>query len=362
MQQRCGMIILSAKRKSWFLRLILFPISWIYGLVLYVRHFMYNVGWKKSVSYNFPIIVVGNLSLGGTGKTPFTAYLCELLLGSYQIATLSRGYKRKSVGFFEVQKDHLPHEVGDEPCWLKMKFPTVSVNIGEDRVLSISYLLQKKPFIDVVILDDAFQHRKLNAKMNIMLTEYANLFVDDDLLPVGYLRDVKYAATRANIIVVSKCPSNISDQQVQESIKEKLNLLPSQELFFSVIVYKKPIPIVENEHVFHTFRHHNVLLVTGIANPQPLIEELTRKQANVTHLKFLDHFEFPYEEVIHIITTFDKMPSPKLVLCTEKDAVKIMRFKKYWKHLPIFTIPVKTKIINNEERFLRIIKNYIDSF
>ncbi|PHR14865.1 MAG: tetraacyldisaccharide 4'-kinase [Aequorivita sp.] len=319
-----------------FLRKLLFPFSLLYGGITALRNFLYNKGLLKSKSYNLPIICVGNLSTGGTGKSPMIELLVSFLKDNQKLAVLSRGYKRKTTGYREVLTESTVEEVGDEPLQFKKKFPEITVAVCEDRQTGIEKLQNKA---DVILLDDAFQHRKVTASVNILLTSFNDLYVNDCMLPTGNLREPKFGANRADIIVVTKCPENISDATI-ESIKRKLRPKSHQEIYFSKIGYASEIKNTKEEKPLLSLNDKEFLLVTGIANPKPLIDFLQKEGLNFKEKSFPDHHNFSSSEI-------EELKKYPLILTTEKD---FMRLQALSKVTEIFYLPIKTVILNDAEK------------
>ena len=296
------------------LRYILFPIVPIYFIVTWTRNKLYDLGFKKSKSYNFPIICVGNLSVGGTGKSPMIEYLIRLLKTDYNLATLSRGYKRETNGFKLADTSDSAKTVGDEPFQFYNKFGIdilVSVDANRQHGISSLRALENKP--DIILLDDAFQHRKVKAGFYVLLTTYNMLYVDDIVLPTGNLREPKAGAKRANIIVVTKCPESITIQE-KERIKKKLNPEANQTVFFSSISYSNKLFSNSNETDFSELT--SFTLVTGIANANPLVNYLKSKQLDFKHLNYKDHHVFS-EKDINDLAKLDR------IVTTEKDFMRL---------------------------------------
>ncbi len=288
------------------LRKIAFPISLMYGLVVFVRNYLYDIGLFKSIAFDTPTICIGNLSVGGTGKTPMVEFLISHLKKEYKVAVLSRGYKRKSQGFVLASIDSKVEELGDEPYQIHAKFPDVIVAVDGDRRNGIS-ILEKKVKPDLILLDDAFQHRKVKPSCSILLTSYNNLYSEDWYLPTGNLRDSKREAKRADFIIVTKCPSGLSENE-RQSILNKLKPKSYQKVTFSYLVYDKaPLDALLNKRF---------TLVTGIADPTSLVSFLKAKELNFEHLRFSDHHFFTEEE-IRILNGKEQ------VLTTEKDYVRL---------------------------------------
>ncbi|WP_372794139.1 tetraacyldisaccharide 4'-kinase [Lutibacter sp.] len=337
-----------------FLRKILYPFSLLYGLITSIRNYLYNKHIITSTQFKTPTIVVGNLSVGGTGKTPQIEYLIRLLQNDYKIAVLSRGYKRKSSGFIIADENATAEIIGDEPFQYYLKFPKVIVCVDADRTNAIQQLeaLENPP--DIILLDDAFQHRRVNAGFNILLTAYHNLYVDDGMLPTGNLRENKSGAKRAQVIIVTKCPNNISEVE-QFEITKKLNLTEKQSVFFTTIEYDNELKGVSNLNLSE-LKNTEILLVTGIANPTPLVEYLTNQKIKFKHLKYPDHYQFKEKDIAEIKSEFKLLKSNnKIVLTTEKDYVRIFADLQNLQF-----ISIKTKFVKNKASFDKLIKNYVE--
>ena len=328
-----------------FLRKILFPFSIIYGLIIALRNFLFDNGILKSYSFDIPIISVGNLSVGGTGKTPQIEYLICLLSNSYEVATLSRGYKRKSKGFILADDNSNAAIIGDEPFQYFTKFKNIQVAVDENRKNGIEKLLSSKIKPEIILLDDAFQHRKVNAGFYIVLTTFNDLYIDDFILPAGNLRESRSGAERANIIIVTKCPENLSLEH-QNKIKSKLKMRDDQQLFFSFIryddfVYSKNLSInIEN------IKKENKLILAGIAKPKAFFDYLKWDDNEI--LEFPDHHEFSEKDVEIIKNKSEN----KLIITTEKDYA---RLKELISKEKLFYLPIKTEFIINKENFYKTI-------
>ena len=343
-------------------RYLLLPISWIYGAIIWLRNWLFNKNILRSSAFNFPIICVGNLATGGTGKTPMTEYLVRLLKNNFKTATLSRGYKRKTTGFAIADEDTTALEIGDEPMQFHQKFPDVVVAVGEERIVAIPQLLHQRPQTEVIILDDAFQHRQVRAGLNIILTDCANLYTRDFILPAGDLRDVRSSSKRADIIIVTKCDPNLSKTEKQAIIAE-INPTTNQSVYFTAIVYDKPYHLFTKEII--TISHdYGILLVCGIANPAPLKAELTKHADSYDMLRYADHHIFHSNDLKEIKQQFEKITSPKkIVLTTEKDGVRLEKFATELKDFPIYAIPIKHAFLfNEEEEFKLQVTAFIKSF
>jgi tetraacyldisaccharide 4'-kinase len=342
---------------------MLLPFSAIYWIVIRLRNEFFDRDWIKSAKFNFPIICVGNIAVGGTGKTPMTEYLIRLLKNQFNTATLSRGYKRKTKGFGIADANSSALEIGDEPMQFHLKFPEVTVAVGEERLVAIPQLLHDKSETEVIILDDAFQHRYVQAGLNIILTEYKNLYTRDFVLPGGDLRDIRRSAKRAQIIVVSKCKPDLSETEKQAIIQE-IKPLPHQQLFFTTIEYGIPYALADASITKTITEDTDVLLICGIANPRPLKAFITAQTNSYDLLKFPDHHIFSIDDLEDIKLQFNKMnAAKKIILTTEKDGVRLMKFQEEIKLLPIFVIPIKHKFLFDEGAiFDDSIVQYIASF
>jgi tetraacyldisaccharide 4'-kinase len=323
------------------------------------RNFLFDKNIKKSASFNFPIICVGNLATGGTGKTPMTEYLIELLQNTFEVATLSRGYKRKTKGFAIANERTTALEIGDEPMQFHEKFPEVTVAVGEERIEAIPQLLDEKPNTEVIILDDGFQHRTVRAGLNILLTDYKNLFSRDLMLPAGDLRDVRASRKRADIIIVTKCKSDLNEEEKNE-IESELKLFPYQKIFFTEILYAKPYHLFTHErNSFGT--NTDVLLVCGIANPKPLKAFINKYVHSYDMLRYADHHIFSSTDLRDIKKHFGKIVSDnKMILTTEKDGVRLKKFEKELSDMPIYVMPIKQHFLFDEaDAFNEIVLQFI---
>lgn len=296
------------------LRKILFPFSLIYGLVVFIRNYLFDIGLFKSISFTTPVICIGNLSVGGTGKTPMIEFLIDLLQGDKKIAVLSRGYGRKSKGFLLANENITVEDLGDEPFQIHQKFSDIAVAVDANRRNGIS-TLEKEIKPDMILLDDAFQHRKVKAKFNILLTAYGNLYSSDWYLPTGNLRDAKNQFKRADIIVVTKCPPSVSGEELS-GITQQLKPKADQQVLFACLSYSKKLIGQKDELELNALTGKKVALVTGIANPKPLCEYLNDKGIVFEHLKYNDHHFFTDMQ----IALFN---SKEIVLTTEKDYVRL---------------------------------------
>lgn len=343
-------------------RYLLLPISFVYGGIVWLRNWLFDKNILKSNSFNFPLICVGNLAVGGTGKTPMVEYLIRLLKNDFKTATLSRGYKRKTKGFGIANETTTALEIGDEPMQFHKKFPEVTVAVGEERLVAIPQLLQDKPETEVIILDDAFQHRHVKAGLNILLTEYKDLYTRDFILPAGDLRDVRNSAKRADIIIVTKCKLSLSPEE-KETIIEELNPLPNQSVFFTAIQYSQPYHLFSKREISFS-QNADILLVCGIANPRPLKEFLTSNIHSYDMLRYPDHHIFDSDDLKEIKKQFEKIrSSEKIILTTEKDGVRMQKFENELTDFPLYVLPIKHSFLfNEEEKFNQQVVDFIRSY
>ena len=300
--------------------------------------------------------------MGGTGKTPMVEYLIRLLGDDYKLATLSRGYKRKTRGFGIANENTTALEIGDEPMQFHMKYPKTTVSVGEERLAAIPQLLQERPATQVIILDDAFQHRTVNAGLNILLTERKNLYSRDLWMPAGDLRDTRKSASRAQIIVVTKCRPELSIQK-RELIINELRPNPSQSVFFTEIVYGQPYHLFSKEN-YTISPLMDLLLVCGIASPKPLKEYLTSMVSTYDMQRYPDHHIFSIDDLEEIKKQFEKLrSSQKIILTTEKDSVRLMKFENELKSYPIYVLPIEHRFLfNDADRFHGLVKGFLDNF
>lgn len=344
------------------LRLLLFPFSFLIGGYIKLRNYFFDRQWLKSSSFNLPLICIGNLSVGGTGKSPMTEYMLRLLSAQYQVAILSRGYKRKTRGYVLAAENTTALEIGDEPMQFFMKFPQVAIAVGEERVEAVPQLLQDRPATDVIILDDAFQHRKIKAGFNILLTDFSNPYWQDWFLPSGDLRDEKSSANRANVIIVTKCPPDL-DLEIKNQYLSSINPLSSQSVFFTEIEYGEPYHLINKEtKILHD--KLEVLLVCGIANPLPLKKYLEKHTEAYFEKNFDDHHIFSIDDFREINKKFDQMEAAdKIILTTEKDAVRLLKFGEILKSVPIYVMPIRHRFLFKEgEHFDALVSRFIESF
>ena len=347
------------------LKIILLPFAWLYDLILRIRHLLFDKEILKTHAFDIPVIGVGNLALGGTGKTPMVEYLVELLK-DYNVAVLSRGYGRKTSGFIIADQYSTAEDIGDEPLQYYKKYgPKLVVAVDENRVRGIENLLQDKNNLQVILLDDSFQHRRIKPGINILLTNAHKLYPDDCLIPSGTLRDTKGAAKYADIIVVTKTDIVLSPI-LQRNVIAKLKPLPTQSVYFSYLKYKKftPVPGVEVTPIKKD-KPTVIVLFTGIANTWPLVAHLRTQCSKLIIVKFKDHHKYTLNDIKKVLNTFDDQFSMnKMIVTTEKDVMRLInspyisRFNKK----PFYYIPVKSKIHKiNKKEFNTKILDYVET-
>lgn len=342
--------------------IFLLPFTGIYALIILIRNHAYKKGWFKATPFEVPIISIGNLNTGGTGKTPHTEYLIKYIKQSYPVGVLSRGYKRKTNGYKLAQTTSTAAQVGDEPLLLKWKHPNVQVAVSEDRVTGIPALTTEFEGHKVILLDDAFQHRAIQPGISIILTEYNNLFVDDYLLPLGRLREFKSGYKRADLIIVTKSPENLSSE-AKNKIIQRIQPTSYQYVFFSSIKYGNIYPVFERE-VAPIQKSENILLLTGIANPKPMKVYLAKFFENIFERNFQDHHLFTESDIESILTTLKGLDGgARTIITTEKDATRLFPFAKLFKEngIDVFCLPISVNFASEEQqRFHKAIDLYLN--
>ena len=320
----------------------LLPLSWLYGLVVSIRNLMFDVGMLKSKTFPLPVICVGNITVGGTGKTPHTEYLIRLLSEKHQVAVLSRGYKRQSEGYVLATPTTSMTDIGDEPYQMKHKFPQIHMAVDKDRCHGIAELMKKEvqPPTDVVILDDAYQHRYVKAGLNILLMDYHRLIYLDKLLPAGRLRESSSGTKRADIVIVTKCPRDITPIE-RKGIERSLNIENWQKIFFSTYTYPDNMKGIGS----------NPLLVTGIASPEQMIYDLQKIVPEFDVMSFPDHHHFTENDINNIRTR----AAGRTILTTEKDSTRLHGLEN------VKVIPIEVEFIDGKEEFDNIIRNYVNT-
>ena len=348
------------KTNKWLL-----PLSWLYGLAVRARNSLFEMGVLKSRAFDLPVISVGNITVGGTGKTPHVEYLARLLKGQYKVAVLSRGYKRHSRGFVKADANTPMRTIGDEPYQMKQKFSDVTIAVDKNRCHGIDTLTAEDPNLDVILLDDAFQHRYVNPGINILLVDYHRLIIYDKLLPAGRLREPLKGKDRANVVIVTKCPKELKPMEYRV-ITKAMQLYPYQRLYFTTVDYADLRPLFQPSRqeppTLDSLHDTHVLLVTGIASPEQMIHDLTPHTSHLTPLTFADHHQFRHKDVQLINDTFAAMPSPKLLITTEKDATRLKDTEGLSDDVRanLYVLPLHISFMQDqEEAFDRQITDYV---
>lgn len=331
---------------------ILLPFAWLYGLITDVRNYLYDKGLFKSKSFEIPIINVGNITVGGTGKSPQVEYLIRLLKDSHKITTLSRGYGRKTKGFIMADNTSNAETIGDEPMQFYQKCGNeIIVAVGEKRVNAIEQILKQKPNIEVVILDDAFQHRAVKPSLNILMIDYSRPIDEDYPFPAGRLRERRHGAKRADMVVITKCPIDLTLEE-QVAFKNRLNpyLTENTPVLFTRVLYSKPINCRSETRVFNDNEH--ILLISGIAKPEPFEDYVRQNFKFLSHLIFKDHHSYSEKDVILILSNIPT--TAKAILMTEKDMVKFKPFLNHdlLKEIPLFYLPIEIGFLNENEKLI----------
>ena len=336
-------------------RKLLFPLSLVYDGITRFKNFLYNQGFLTSKTFNIPLIVIGNLSVGGTGKTPHTEYISRLLHPVKKLAVLSRGYGRKTKGYVLANKNSTASEIGDEPLQIFQNIPNITVAACEDRVTGVKHLINNE-LVNTIVLDDAFQHRKIKGSFYILISTFDKPFYNDLILPAGNLRESKTNKNRANLIIISKCPKDLSYKN-QQLVLSKINPLPHQHVFFSTIKYDLP----KQFHGSHSWNStNNVLLVTGIVNPKPLKTHLELSGKVVETLSFKDHHNYTLNDIKEITKILTSKKTPFIIATTSKDRVKIEELISNTNtDFSFFEIPITIDFLfNQQEEFNSIITNH----
>jgi len=338
------------------LRFLLIPFSLLYGIAVFIRNKLYDKKIFGSTEFDIPVICVGNLSAGGTGKTPMIEYLVSLLNEFYKTGTLSRGYKRRTTGFLIANENSTAEQAGDEPLQLKKKFPDTLVAVGEDRMLAIPEMLATEPELQVILLDDAFQHRSVKAGLNILLTPYDSPFYNDRLLPAGRLREQKSGAERADIVIVTRTPES-AEESSKQKVKREINCYTSAPVFFSGLKYGKAYPLFNNGEKQLTISDFKspVILFCGIAHPDSLINYLKNQDCIVHPILFPDHHFFTQNDLEKLLQLWNRIQTEKkIILTTEKDATRLAGFKDWFtENKPdVWVQPVKSEFQENDKNQL----------
>ena len=345
---------------------ILFPLSLLYGFIIYIRNRLYDYKIIKSNNFNIPLISVGNITVGGTGKTPHIEYLVGFLKSEFNVATLSRGYKRKTKGFILSTSESTDIEIGDEPKQIKQKFPKIDVAVDADRTNGINQLIALNKDIDVILLDDAYQHRKVDANLSILLIDYSRPIDKDYILPFGDLREHRFEKKRANIIIITKSPKDLKPIDRRIFFNE-LKAYPFQTVYFTSFDYGVLKPVYcdsVNKVEVEDLNNNNVLLITGIANPKPFREHILENiSKNIQELEYSDHYDFKESDFKKIIYKFDSIESDKkIIITTEKDAMRLQKFSNIANNLKgsFFYIPIQVTFLNDRtDNFNQQITEYV---
>ncbi|GAA4330627.1 tetraacyldisaccharide 4'-kinase [Mucilaginibacter gynuensis] len=342
-----------------YLRLLLFPFSLLYGLVVIIRNWCYDAGIFKSYSFKLPVISVGNLEVGGAGKSPMTEHLVRLLKDQHKIATLSRGYGRETKGFIASTADSAATQIGDEPAQFKQKFPDITVAVCEDRVEGIKQLA---PAHELIILDDAYQHRAVKPGFSVLLFDYHRLKEPQLLLPAGNLREPLVGRWRADVIVVSKCPDHLSADE-QAAMAARVKPFPFQSLFFTSIAYQ-PLKNLKGDAVQQVIDGDTtVFILTGIANPAPMLNYIGQQSRHIIHHNYPDHHRFTLKNISKLADEFSACTAQKkLIITTEKDAQRLgeQELADQVNKLPVLVLPIGIKFLNEgQQQFDQLIINYV---
>lgn len=345
-------------------KILMSPFALLYGIGVSVRNWFYNIGFLKSISFGVPVISIGNLTVGGAGKSPHIEYLVGWLSQYLEIAVLSRGYKRKTKGFLPVSGYNTADQVGDEPLQFKRKFAETSVYVSESRVIGIPKILSQTPDTQLILLDDAFQHRSVKPGLNILLTEYDHPYTKDFLLPMGRLREWRFAANRADIVLVTKCPPSLDDQE-KATFVDQLNLQGHQSVFFTKYQYLRPYHFLYPSVSITLQPPMNALVVSAIARTDYLLHYLEGQLDEVRTIEYEDHHDFSRYEVAQIKEQFDKWDvEHKVLITTQKDAVRLEKHVNFIREheLPIFVLPVQVTFLGGEDQFQDLVKGFLLDF
>jgi|TARA_B110000093_G_scaffold70809_1_gene76983 tetraacyldisaccharide 4'-kinase len=328
------------------IRLIFFPFAILYTLITSLRNGLFNLKFYKSKKFEIPLIGVGNLSIGGTGKTPMVEFIFKLFSNEFKMALLSRGFKRSTKGYVKANEDSNSSDIGDEPFQIFSKFKKIDVAVDENRVRGVRNLLNENQKLQSIILDDCFQHRSVSLKLNILLTTYKSPYYRDFVLPVGNLRELRTGYKRADVIIVTKCPKDLLAEEMK-MIRKDVSLKSHQVLFFTSIKYNKFL-LGESEININDLNGSKVLLVTGIANDKEIVNYLRNKNIQFDKVSFSDHYKYSLKDIQKIELDF----SDRIIITTEKDyqKIKLIDKKNKWYYLQM-----ETYFLNNEDLFKKII-------
>lgn len=343
------------------------PLSWLYGIGVAFRNWLFDIGVLEQRVYPMPVISVGNLTAGGCGKTPHVEYLVKLLHDNKKVAVLSRGYKRKSSGYVLADKDTPMPTIGDEPYQMKEKFAGIYVAVDSDRRRGIQRLIKEENTrdVEVILLDDAYQHRYVKPGLNILLVDYHRLIIYDELLPAGRLREPQSSKERADIVIVTKCPDDLKpiDYRV---LKKAMALRPYQKLYFTTIAYKNLTPFSNGEQrsLSSIKADENILLLSGIASPEQIITDLAPYSNNIQTLTFADHHQFSASDIKRISKMFDGMKDPKMIITTEKDATRLRHLEGIPEAIlsRLYVLPMEIEFqLGMKEEFDNIVRTYVSN-
>jgi tetraacyldisaccharide 4'-kinase len=348
--------------------ILLYPVSLIYAIITGFRNFLYNYGLLSTTVFPIPIICVGNITVGGTGKTPHTEYLVDLLRQNFRVATLSRGYKRETRDFRIASASSCVSEIGDEPLQIFGKFPDIMVTVDRNRVNGVRQILDIAPDTEVIILDDGFQHRSITPGLSILLTDFERPFMKDAMLPYGNLREHKSNMRRADVILITKCPKNLNPMQRRLILKE-IGKAPYQNLYFTSLSYRSPLPVFGNREKDQFYfdltkcSDSSIVLLTGIANPNPLREYLKKFFSEITELAYPDHYSYKESDISIISSAYnDLQTSAKYIMTTEKDAVRLREFNDIEESVKtaMFYVPVGITFLNEDkDEFDKLVIDYV---
>ena len=342
----------------------LLPFSWIYGSIVRFRNWLFDMGLKKSKSFSIPIISVGNITVGGSGKTPHVEYLIRLLHDKAKIAVLSRGYKRKSHGYVLAEESTTMPEIGDEPFQMHQKFSDIYVAVDAKRARGIENLQNDEATkdVDVVLLDDAFQHRYVKPGINILLVDYHRLIIYDKMLPAGRLREPLSGKNRADIVIITKCPKDLKPMEFRVLTKA-MDLYPFQKLYFTSINYDTPKGVFEEKQIeLDKLQDYHVLLLTGIASPKQMEHDLKPMTKDITNLSFGDHHSFKGKDIDRINDAFESIPEPRIIITTEKDVVRLRETEGLYEKVKsnMYELPIKVSfMLNQQDNFNEKIISYV---
>lgn len=345
-------------------KILFFPFAVIYGIITSFRNLLYDWKFLKSKSFDVHTICVGNLAVGGTGKTPHVEYLINLLQNDFKIAILSRGYKRKTSGFIHADETSTAFDIGDEPLQYKTKNPQLDVCVDANRVNGVKKILEFPEPPKIIILDDAFQHRALNCELKIVISEYTNLYINDCMMPSGYLRESKKGINRADIIIISKTPDKTTAIEIRTLIRD-LKPLAHQQLFFTWLKYgelrgfQNPKDTIDSLNDLFRYR---IVLFTGIGNPTPMVTYLKEYSSDVKHIQYPDHHSFTIQDIADIRAELDAIEGGnKIVITTEKDAMRLMGndLQDIANTLPLYILPIEVDFKDKTQEFNETIINYV---